>query len=459
MPFEGIVALRRAASALQFDSPLAAALGFRFWQGAAGIVTIALVARWFSPDLQGCYYTFMSVVALQALSDLGLFVVIISVASHEWARLQLAPDGTLTGDAASLARLVSLARQLGLWYGAFGLGSGILVGFVGLWFFGATIPPSVEWRGPWLALVALSTLSFWTSPFVALLEGCNQVATVNRYRLGAAIAGSLCGWLAMALGLGLWALPATAGCLVGRDVLLLGIRYAPFFNALRASPRGRLHWRSEIWPMQWRLAAQGLSQFVSTQLFNPILMFYHGPAEAGRFGMTWAAVIGIQTVALAWIQTRVPRLGQLAALNDRGAFERLWQRSSIFAVIAVLGGGALLCSVLIALNYVSSPYAARLLPPAITAILIAGATASQTVQAFAAYFRAHKREMLTVVGVGSSVLAGGLGWGLGRLAGSSGVAIAYTVAMGIAASVAAAIWLQAVHRSHAAASPRVQLWR
>jgi hypothetical protein len=451
--------LRRAATAIQLDSALAAALGFRVWQGLSGVVTIVLVGRLFSLDLQGCYYTFMSVLALQTLSDLGLFIVVINVASHEWARLGFGPDGAMSGDDAARARLVSLGRQMGGWYAAIGCLSGLAVALGGWWFFGRTVPSPIEWRGPWLALVALATLSFCASPFVALLEGCNQVAVVNRYRLVGAMVGSLGMWIAMAGGFGLWALVVMVACQAARDVLLLTGRYGRFFRSFAVSSAGaHIGWWTEIWPMQWRLGLQGASQYVSSQVYNPMLMYYHGAAAAGRFGMTWVAVSGIQAVALAWIQTRVPMLGQLAARGDRSAFTRLWLRSSLMALGAVVGGGAALCGILLLLDRAGSPLAGRMLPAGLTAVLVVGAVCAQVVQILAAYLRAHKREVLTPVGVGSSVVAGGLGWILSRWVGMAGAAAAYALAMGAVAMPAAIlIWWQTIHRG--AKEPRgTQLW-
>ncbi len=433
--------LRRAARAVLPDAALAAALGFRVWQGAAGIVTILLVGHFFSLDLQGCYYTFLSVLAFQTLSDLGLFIVIINVSSHEWAGLQLQADHSIAGDPAALSRLVSLGRQVGGWYGSAALISGAMVAAGGLWFFGRTIPLHVEWRQPWMILVALSTLSFCASPFVALLEGCNQVATVNRYRLGGAVVGSLAGWIAIACGLGLWALPLTVAAQVGRDVLLLGHRYNRFFRPFLAEPSGaRVAWKEEIWPMQWRLGLQGLSQYVSTQLFNPVLMYYHGPAAAGRFGMTWVAVNGIQTVALAWIQARVPSFGMLAAQRDQRSLDRLWLRSSAWAVGAVVAGGLGLGLAIAVLEATRHPFASRLLPSELTLLLVFGVCCAQAIQGLAAYLRAYKVERLTPVGVGSSVLAGSLAWLLGRTGGLTGVVAAYAIAMAGVLPLAILIW-------------------
>jgi hypothetical protein len=440
--------LRAVASALHLDAALAAALGFRVWQGISGVVTIVLVGRLFSLDLQGVYYTFLGVVAFQTLSDLGLFLAIISVASHEWAGLQLDAEGRVTGDAAARSRLVSLGRRAGAGYAAAACVSGAAVWLGGAWFFGRTAPPGVDWAAPWALLVATSTAAFAASPWTALLEGCGQVAIVNRYRLAGAVASSLAAWVAMAAGLGLWALPASGVCLAVRDVWLLA-RHRHFLAPFVHVPPGPLvDWSAEVWPMQWRLGLQGLSQYGSTLIFTPVLIYYHSAADAGRFGMTWTAVIGLQTVALAWIQTRTPALGHLAARGDVAGFERLWRHAAIRSVAALLAAGAALCALIAWLAATGRPFADRLLPPALAAALVAGVCCSQVVQCLAAYLRATRRELLLPVGVVSSVVAGTVGWVLGRRLGAPGVVAAYTGAMGLVAlPMAVAIWGR--HRLHA----------
>jgi len=44
----------------------------RGWNASAGLVTIFLVSHFLSPVLQGYYYTFYSLIALQVFAELGL---------------------------------------------------------------------------------------------------------------------------------------------------------------------------------------------------------------------------------------------------------------------------------------------------------------------------------------------------------------------------------------------------
>src|SRR5438045_8803150 len=85
------------------------AVGFsvlaRFWSSAAGLVTVALIARFLSPPEQGYYYTFGSLVALQIIFELGFSFVILQLASHERANLTISNASEISGDATAHGRL------------------------------------------------------------------------------------------------------------------------------------------------------------------------------------------------------------------------------------------------------------------------------------------------------------------------------------------------------------------
>src|SRR5439155_906600 len=88
-----------------------------------------------------------------------------------------------------------------------------------------------------------------------------------------------------------------------------------------------INWREEIWPMQWRLGVQGLVSYFACSLSTPVVFYYHDAEKAGRVGMTWQVVSGLQALALTWIQVFVPRFGRLIAYNQFGvvAREALWR--------------------------------------------------------------------------------------------------------------------------------------
>ncbi len=131
------------------------------WQAGAVLLGLFLIGMYFPPEVQGFYYTFASLVAYQSFVDLGLYLVISNVASHEWSKLSLAKDGSIEGDPQALSRLVSLGRFVLRWYAVAALVFFMLAGGSGYWFLGKAQTPGIDWQLPWLLHIAFSSLLVW----------------------------------------------------------------------------------------------------------------------------------------------------------------------------------------------------------------------------------------------------------------------------------------------------------
>ena len=171
----------------------------------AGPITLVLISLYFSPEVQGWFYVFAEILALQSLVEMSLHQIIINVASHEWSRLEQAADGSIVGDPNAKSRLVSLGRFFAKWY----LGVAILYLLVigvggGFWMASNDPAADVAWIGPWIVVTICTVLSLWLMPIYALLEGCNQVIATNRFRVLQSVLGNLVVWMCIPLGAGLW---------------------------------------------------------------------------------------------------------------------------------------------------------------------------------------------------------------------------------------------------------------
>lgn len=433
--------LRRAVRRADVDAAVAFSVLTKVWQIVNALVTMALIIRHLSPDAQGFFYTFGSLLALQAFFELAFYLVIISAASHEWAHLRLTDDGHIAGDRDALSRLVSLGRVSAKWYALASLLFLVGVGTGGLMFFGSAPAPPESWRGPWIALVCSTTLLLFALPFNSILEGCNQVATLQRFRFVQAVLASLALWASLAFGLGLWAAVAASLVAVGRDLFLLLVRYRNFFKAFfRPAGGAQLDWRLQIWPMQWRVALSGIVSFLAFSLFNPVMFHYHGPAVAGQMGMTWAMAAGIQAIALAWISTRVPLFGQFIARRDWDSLDVYWKRATTISVLVAAAGGITASTLVYAINAMGLPIATRLLPPLPTAILLLAVVVMQISQCQTTYLRAHKQEPIVWMSVTCSVLTGLGVWWFGARMGPTGAAWSYLCVAGITIVWETAIW-------------------
>ncbi len=433
MPVRGLALARQVAAALHFDSAVAFGILARVWAAATGPITVLLVAAFFTPEVQGYFYTFYSLIAAQVLLELGLGRVIIQFAAHEWSRLERDADGRIAGDAGALSRLASLARFGLVWFAVAAalLVPGLLL--LGWVFFGGSAAASaaagndVVWWAPWVAISLAAGLDLALMPLVFLLEGCNQVRDVYLYRFVRAVLNSLLLWCVIVLGGNLWATPASLAVAVLWTLAFLWWGYWPFFRVLLARHDGpRIAWRADLWPMQWRIAVSWLSGYLAFFLFTPVLFKFHGPVAAGQMGMTWALVLALQAVSTMFVQTKAPHFGMLIAKRDFVTLDRLSLRVGVVSVATCLLGAITVLLGLALLDALDHPLSERLLPIRSASLFLAATVILQITIPQAVYLRAHKREpflTLSVVGGGliglSTVVLGyhwsALGMGVGYL--------------------------------------------
>ena len=418
--------LSRLLKSIEGDRALSYVLLTRVWQSAAGVVGLLLIMTQFPPTLQGYYYTFASVIALQTFFELGVCIVILSAASHEWAHLRLSSDRTIEGDPAHLARLASLARVVLKWYLPAGTLFMIATSVAGIAFFsGQGNDVSVNWRQPWIMVVLFTGVAFMLTPVMVLLEGCNQVLEVNRVRLIQAVVASFGFWALLLAGAGLWAtLALPAMTIVAGLYMLLGRYRRLFLQLFQCSGRQEINWRTELWPMQWRLAVQGVMNYFAGSLFNPVMFHYHGAEAAGRLGMTMQIASALQSLAQSGLQTRNPTFGILIARRDYAGLDLIFRRVAVVSLGFLIVASLCTWIALGALSVTDSRFADRVLQPFPAALLLLAGCCAHVVQCFAAYMRAHRREALAAAGVGYGILTGALVWWWGSTMGETGAAAA-----------------------------------
>ncbi len=286
----------------------------------AGAVTLLAVAHSLTAVEQGYYYTFNSILGLQVFFELGLGYVLTIIVSHEVSNLTWTAQGTLVGLDIAKHRLSRFLHALSKWYLAAAILTNLIVMPVGLVFLaGKTIAPAA-WRGPWMALVLVTSFNLFATAGLSFLEGTGLVAEVARWRFFMAVVsfGGHSGSLSDPGGVGLLsaALSVTATVLLSAFYLITS-RGRLFVDLMRApgSATG-FSWRTEVWPFQWRVSASWISGYLVFQLFNPILFKYQGPVEAGRMGMSLSVITGTMAIGAAWMNTKGPQLGQLAAKGE-----------------------------------------------------------------------------------------------------------------------------------------------
>ncbi|MCZ8253488.1 MAG: hypothetical protein O9318_13540 [Hylemonella sp.] len=436
------VLLTKLRGFLAADQAVRYSIAGKVWLLASGLLTTLLIAQYFTSELQGYYYTFNAILIVQVFAELGLSSVLVSFASHEWSKLRLDEQGRVAGDPHAMSRLVSLARFSLQWYWAAGGLVALGLAILGLIFFGGTSGQPVNWTWPWLLLCLSAGLTLLFMPFGALLEGCNQVASVYKFRFAQYVTTGVVAWLVIGLGGGLWAAPLSG--LFGLMVMaaLTWRKYRRFLQDIfRSTPQGEhLRWKTDILPMQWRIALSWVGGYFSFALFTPVLFHYHGAVVAGQMGMTWALVSALSTVAASWVAPKAPMFGMLIAQEKYVELDRSFWRLEAAVVAVVVAGAIILLGGVSVLNWIGHPYAGRLLSPVATACLLLGVIVQAVSLPMAAYLRAHKKEPLLAISVVGGLLVGVLTLLFGRTYSAEGVAAGYLAVAVISTPCVAWVW-------------------
>jgi hypothetical protein len=386
---------------------------FRGWQIIAGGLMVLLIPLWLDKVEQGYYFTFASVLALQIFFELGMNQVIIQLVSHDFAHIRTGKDGQLTGDAKCIARLAELVMLLRRWYGIAAALFFVMISIGGAWFFSTkgNLPLSA-WIGPWVLLTLGTAFNLYLSATLTVLEGCGEVAGVARMRTVQSIGGNILMWLALSMGVGLWAMPLVPIVGAGYTIFWLHTNGGPLDRLRRyagnITDKDLIRWRSDIFPFQWRIAVSWVSGYLIFQLFTPLAFAQFGAEEAGRLGITMLVFSGLVTVGMSWVNAKLPAFaahvsrGERASLN--ALFKSVVKRSMIFVFVVSM---CIILAVII-LTRTDTGLIHRFASIPVFVCMVVVALTQCFIFSAAAYMRAHKEEpmMLNSVVIGLLTLLG-----------------------------------------------------
>ncbi len=422
----------------------------KIWGIFGGSITTLVIANKFTPDIQGYYYTFASILGLQGFADLGIASAISPFASHEWSRLAFNKVGQIVGDKNSLSRLVSLGQLSLRWFRVVSIFGVILLIVGGYFFFSTSSTTIINWKMPWILLSLLTGINFCLVPLWALLEGCNQVNKVYYYRLFQGLFSSVSIWVAILLGAKLFTTVISTLIVIVWSLYFFCKEYKIFFKTIYCSkPSGlRIDWLTEILPLQWRFALSGIAGYLSFSLFTPILFRYHGAIVAGQMGMTWVLVYIMAMLSICWLSPKAPHFGILIAQKKFQELDHLfWRLTKIIFTITLL---AILFAwgAVYFLNKINHPLAKRMLPPLPTGLFLIAQLFLVFSMPFSTYLRAHKREPIFYLSISMALLITLSNLILGKYYSAAGMAIGYLILNMLSVFFIVLIWKRCRVRWH-----------
>jgi hypothetical protein len=413
-----------------FDRAIAFTVLGRFWSAFVSLITVLLIARLLTPNEQGYYYTFFSLVAIQIVFELGFSFVVLQLAAHERTHLIFLPGGQIEGDAVAHSRIASVLQKSVRWYSVAAMLMAIALWPIGLHFFNTHnhAASGVPWRGPWCLLVLGAAFTFQIDPIFSFLEGCGFISQVARMRLFQNMLGAVLSWTAMLTHHGLYspAMMILGQATVGAIFLFTPPHRQLLGNLLRYRVGEHfVGWRREIWPFQWRIALSWLCGYFIFQIFTPVLFAFQGPVSAGQMGMSLTVSSGIGSVAVAWMTTKSSPFGNLIARGKIAELDKTFFTTLRQSTILLLIAAATFFLLLVIGGPHFPKLAMRILPPRIFVLLLLTTLMNHIVLCEAIYLRAHKREPFLLVTVVSSILLTTSTLLLGRFLGANAVVAGY----------------------------------
>ena len=142
-----------------------------------------------------------------------------------------------------------------------------------------------------------------------------------------------------------------------------------------------------------------MSGYFIFQLFNPILFATEGPVIAGQMGMTMAIIQGINTIASAWLRTKVPTFSVMIAQKRFMELNLFFSTTLRQALLSLFVGSALLLMTLFFLSYQKVNIMNRFLPFIPVYFLLGSSFLQMILDAMATYLRCHKKEPFLLLSI------------------------------------------------------------
>ncbi len=398
---------------LGIDKAIFYTLVGRGLQISTALFTIFFVAKYLSPDEQGYYFTFGSIVAIQVFFELGLTQIITQFVAHEASHLSWNERHELIGEEKYKSRLSSLLHFCAKWYSVMAIAVLLLLIVVGYFFFTnyEVQQKSIEWQLPWILLAVGTAFNLLLSPIIAFIEGLGKVKEVAQIRLVQQFMHPIVVWGGLAIGSKLFVSGADAilRVLVVGFIIVKSPFYQVLLNIWKSQKEEKVVYMKEIFPYQWRIALSWISGYFIFQLFNPVLFATEGAKIAGQMGMTISALNGLQALTQSWINTKVPRLSGLIAKKNFVELDSLFGKT--MKQMLLVGTSLLLAfiAVIAAIQHfhwqpLNMDIGERFLPILPLSLMAWSIFTMFPINCWATYLRCHKKEPLLLNSVVVAIL-------------------------------------------------------
>lgn len=374
----------------------------QLWRLVSGPMTLIMIPLFLSAEIQGYWYTFISISALAIFADLGFANIVLQFSAHEFAFLRFNEKGEVEGDAEHINKLASFFVFSLKWVMAMILIAFPLILSAGIFIFSEK-HENINWFLPWILYLVGSTISFFNNMIISFLQGCNLVGKIQRISFIVSVFYNILIWGCLFFKLQLYSI---AIGLIVSSLFINIILYKDFKvfirQLLKVGRSSKYSWKKDFLNLLWKYAISFASGYFIFQIYTPLTFKYHGAVEAGKVGLSmslWTAIFQISNI---FVTVYTPKINMLVSKKDWKNLDDIFKKVLLISCfIFALGMISVVLILMILKGKVSIISRFLDLIPMITLgmcwLLQMG------INTTAVYLRAHKEEPLVLISVISSI--------------------------------------------------------
>ena len=313
------------------------------WSIAKTPLALILITTKLSSTEQGYWYTFLSLGALSVFAEMGFTTIVTQFLSYEFAHLELDSSNMIVGSQDNINKFTSLIKYtIRKYLKIIPLGIGFIL-IIGFLFFRKDL-----YYGDvlycWLLYAFAGGTTLFLSLLTSIIRGINKVkdALQITFVINLLNTATLC--LCLFLGLGLWSLCISAFITFLASLIIIYYRFKFFFiQILKYKVKGVFDWKKEINSLQTKYSISWIAGYFIFSFIVPVTMYFLGPIQAGKVGITISLGAAILQMAHSWVANKMPELNMAISVGKEVEAKNIFfinNRSSLifflFASIVVI---------------------------------------------------------------------------------------------------------------------------
>lgn len=258
------------------------------------------------------------------------------------------------------------------------------------------------WGVPWIIYCISTAINFILQSVLAFFEGINQIAKVQKIKSVDAIIINLLAVVLLYFNKGIYSLGIAMFAACAVDIVLIYIFFKEVIIQLLSVEKEKIKWFSEIFPLLIKYSVSWICGYIIFQIYNPIVFHLYGAELAGKVGYSITIISSICSISNIWIYIVIPKFNIMAEKKQWDKMDKeLLLRLPLCAITFIVGTISFL--IILKTPIIGAFMEERILDSKQLLILAMAYLGQISVNGFAVYLRAHKKEPLMSVSIVSAV--------------------------------------------------------